>query len=554
MKKTLLFLVLTVGQFLSFCGRETAATETAPLLTEKEMTFYMVSEEDAQTRSVWFIGDSDVPYVSLEDWAKLMPYLVRRYVRGDSPFALAYTKEGETGILTREDGYTVSFDCAEDRICFSDYDAFLHLQGDGMLIDVLGVDNSSTDGEGRLLRRREGSYGYSGESLVLEPGAYGIDMVADGDACYVPLQILSDFLLSYMYMNVFYNGEAVFFAVYNGLGAQDGYTPLGELFYSAAPRERSEEMAAFAYAELCLALDNLYGLKDTLGIDSFDALAEEAGLRDALMSTDPAVADEALYTLLSFRLNDLHSGVSNTSPLNRETDLNEINEKLGDGTATRSLFAQYVRYMQARTEAYPDGIPAYEEIGNTAYITFDQFSGIPKDTDYYATPPTAEAEDTAWRHSPTTATVPQSGHLPHLKHNNPEFLSLSLHRWAPCTALSAGTEAKEEQISFFSQSALPQIIRSTMFRITATGRAIPANHAKYRPIETGRSPINLPLCPFMANRKFFPFHRVDSIHTGSSAYAVFSCSMCTFLLTGVSEEYPLTVLSIRCSAVLFPRF
>ena len=34
---------------------------------------------------------------------------------------------------------------------------------------------------------------------------------------------------------------------------------------------------------------------------------------------------------------------------------------------------------------------------------------------------------------------------------------------------------------------------------------------------TGRSPMSLPVCPFMAKRKFSPFQRVESIHTGSSA-------------------------------------
>jgi C-terminal processing protease CtpA/Prc len=40
------------------------------------------------------------------------------------------------------------------------------------------------------------------------------------------------------------------------------------------------------------------------------------------------------------------------------------------------------RYSKARDEAYPDGIPGYEEFGNTAYITFDEF--VISDADYYA--------------------------------------------------------------------------------------------------------------------------------------------------------------------------
>ena len=44
-----------------------------------------------------------------------------------------------------------------------------------------------------------------------------------------------------------------------------------------------------------------------------------------------------------------------------------------------------------------------------------------------------------------------------------------------------------------------------------SGRAIPANQAMYFPLSTGRSPTSFPVWPFMANRKFLPFHFVLSI-------------------------------------------
>ncbi|MBR6528639.1 MAG: helix-turn-helix domain-containing protein, partial [Firmicutes bacterium] len=43
---------------------------------------------------------------------------------------------------------------------------------------------------------------------------------------------------------------------------------------------------------------------------------------------------------------------------------------------------QYKNYLEVRKKFYPNGVPAYEEIGNTAYITFDNFNGVPKEVDY----------------------------------------------------------------------------------------------------------------------------------------------------------------------------
>ena len=36
--------------------------------------------------------------------------------------------------------------------------------------------------------------------------------------------------------------------------------------------------------------------------------------------------------------------------------------------------------------AFPGGVPHYQEIGNTAWITFDHFTGLPDGVDYYQTP------------------------------------------------------------------------------------------------------------------------------------------------------------------------
>ncbi len=216
----------------------------------------------------------------------------------------------------------------------------------------------------------------------------------DGTDCYAPLQTLSDFMLSYNYVNAFYNGETVVFALYGTLGSADELTELGEIVHSVERRERSRAMADYSYAELCLALDSLYGLKDSHSFTDFDSLFDQTGLFMGLKSTDPAEADEALYRLITLHLDDLHSNFTMPSPLNDPALLHEFREQSGEGQAEALFVRQYIRYLTARHAARPDGIPAYEEVGNTAYITFDQFEGIPDSVDYYEIAPTAEAEDT----------------------------------------------------------------------------------------------------------------------------------------------------------------
>ena len=218
-------------------------------------------------------------------------------------YSLTASFENHTGTLTREDGFWVSFDCEKDQIVFLDYDAFVRRNEGRLLIDVLSIDDPRSKDDVSLFKRSEGSYERYGDMLTLDLAAYGIDLVDDGKTCYVPVQTLSDFMLAVNYLNVYYNGEDFFLVPYQGLGnADDGYTPLGEKFYSVQPKQWSQAMADYNYAELCLAMDHLYGLKDIHHIESFDALLYQVGLRDAMKSTDPASQDEALYSLINLHL------------------------------------------------------------------------------------------------------------------------------------------------------------------------------------------------------------------------------------------------------------
>ena len=49
-------------------------------ITSKDMTFYLYGVEDTRTQPVYFVGDSDVPYLSLEDWGELMTYLMKEHI------------------------------------------------------------------------------------------------------------------------------------------------------------------------------------------------------------------------------------------------------------------------------------------------------------------------------------------------------------------------------------------------------------------------------------------------------------------------------------------
>ena len=397
MKKSLCWLVLVC--LLASALPALAEGAGGHAVTGKAVTFYYGDPEDAAEHTVYFVDDSDVPYLALSDWQAI----VQDYVGGDDygktvvengGLQFGFSMAGNTGVLTREDGYTAAFDCDADTVHFVDYDAFLRLNSSDFLFEMVGSLRSAPDAPVRYLQRFGNAFERYGSEVTIDAGAYGIDFIARDGECYVPMQTLSDLLLCAYDGGIFWNGEIAVICPVYAFGKPDDLTPIGEIYYAVAPRARSEAMARYSYGELCLALDNLYGMRQAHGIDSFDGLIGNIGLKEDLMGTDPAKADAALYQLLEVYLDDPHTAMRLPSPLSGVHAADGFHDALGYGLSKDARLQQRDLDIGLRDAAYPDGVPGYEEIGNTAWITMDGFRQPSYDTDYYQTPPTDEAADT----------------------------------------------------------------------------------------------------------------------------------------------------------------
>ena len=81
--KKLLSILLALTMLLSLCVPAFAEETKAPVISAKDMSFYLNDLDDVKTYPVYFMGDSDVPYFSLADWAELMTYLMHTYIKKD---------------------------------------------------------------------------------------------------------------------------------------------------------------------------------------------------------------------------------------------------------------------------------------------------------------------------------------------------------------------------------------------------------------------------------------------------------------------------------------
>ena len=92
----------------------------------------------------------------------------------------------------------------------------------------------------------------------------------------------------------------------------------------------------------------------------------------------------SLAGLLLEDLDDGHSGVKQFSWRNGESDglmMLSMMAQMGYSLTERSRVKKALENV--RKAAYPDGVPGYEEVGNTAYLTFDHFTLPNTDLDDY---------------------------------------------------------------------------------------------------------------------------------------------------------------------------
>ncbi len=380
-KIPVLIVVITLITVTFLCSCENFSKDTLRS-AEVPLYFYAIDQQDDIT--LYFVDDNlDIPYIDIDTVEGLIERIYHE-INEDNGYSLDVTKKGSLVTFTRDNHYYMNIDFDKDTFGFKDFDAFFVPSWSRTIMDVLSPDGVF-DG---FIISEDSSYSRYGSEVVIDLKKYGIDLIANGGNYYIPLQTVSDILLALpCYVLLLYNEESVFVYKYGSEAGKD----LLKKWYEVEPAtEKSEALSEFSYNELCMVMDYYYGLKEFHGIDSFDEFFTEVALKDALKSQDSAIGANALSVLLDLYIDDSHSGYTlNSWRLGMDT---EVESKYG--YSSLSKYESSMKYYQARMEFFPEGVPGYQEVGNTAYITFDSFLSKDKDVDYYKEPPTEDTEDT----------------------------------------------------------------------------------------------------------------------------------------------------------------
>lgn len=373
--------------------------ETAKLVTAKSKV-YLSANDVKELEFAHYEDASDIPYIDIETAVSIFHNELLASKDAGAGLTMEVITEGSRVTLKRETGKTAVIDFEKNTISFEDYDAFIMFPGSMNPMDLVFSETyEGEDGQVKYFLKVDSIY-VPGEPITIDLSKNGIYLDSCDGKNYIPFQTFNDvFFAPFIIGTLAFNGESFFF-LEGGVISEE----LKPIYYNKEKTERSKALAEFTYNELCLFLDLNYGLKIAHNVNAgFKAYLTSVGLDEEMLDTDPAVFYKALANLLHGYFGDFHSSMRAPSPYFGSSESPSYEEVLDPAMMVRwgELPEAAQKYFAARVNVLsPTGgmmidmntpLP-YMEIGNTAYITFDQFT-LP-DTDYYSSFPDENPADT----------------------------------------------------------------------------------------------------------------------------------------------------------------
>lgn len=317
-----------------------------------------------------------VPYMGLSEYPALF--------LGE---AMGVQNNGDgTWVFTSQSGATAVVDANAGTLTCDDFPAFTNLMG----AVVPGMDNQYLDAPAFV--RPDGLEYFGPAPVMLDFARYHIPLRGAADDVYLPLATLSDLFTNLAYLYVSFNGETVYVNFDNRWDPPwQRDAAYADPIYARA--DRPADLAAFAYDELCFAIDTFYGypgrapLNDDLaayGLDGALRAHSDASRRCRELLMSRKLGEYALGSqLLSALLEDGgHTGLDFTELYTEKdafadfvTDYHLASQIDSPDRAAdaqkRALATRQKLLWQKRREALGKG--HYAARGDTAVIWFDSF-------------------------------------------------------------------------------------------------------------------------------------------------------------------------------------
>ena len=229
------------------------AAEEEDSFEKKSVKAYFYSKDDSKDLDCLFTkANSELPYLKVEDFLdSIFTVDFDAVDKGDGIYEIT----GNNGAMT--------VDTEKDTVTVKNYER---------LVTSNYVPSKNLGGK----YAKENAKLEVPESVaVLDFSKYGIDLLADDGEAYMPITTLSDiFILTYN--SAIYLDGSIYFNHTSDFFGEGTYLDLESSLQQA---ERTQEMADYAYSELCFLMDNIYGAPSK---SAMSPLIKEKGFDKAL--------------------------------------------------------------------------------------------------------------------------------------------------------------------------------------------------------------------------------------------------------------------------------
>lgn len=236
---------------------------------------------------IWYVDDSDVPYVNLEDFI----HSLDGFFNVDKITVETDPRYGEWYFYFDE-AHQIGISCYSDYVWADSYDEFSWYSAVG----------STTNYSEHLYGTNDYFKKEAHSEFELGLGNYGFDVLGKDEGCIIPLFAANTLFCTLGGLNVLYNGEKCF--------ATCGEVRNLPEYYACESNKKSEslEMRGAAINSLLLIMDTFYGLKGDMKYDYFKNTLKKSTL-DYLWSTGAYDNYVAYKEIIYQQLDELHTRI-----------------------------------------------------------------------------------------------------------------------------------------------------------------------------------------------------------------------------------------------------
>jgi hypothetical protein len=291
---------------------------------ENLTTEYDVEDKDV---TLYFEEDGSVPYIKLDEFFSLLQGFI------DPETEMTYTKDDDS-LEVFYQYYDEDEDHTYDLILYVDATENTIRTNDPAFYWIYVYTTETNYGRHiEYVQDHPDASILEGNEVVYDLDDFNMDIVMHEGEVMLPYYMANQLFAGSAYYNVYYNYDGLY-GIYSlpSDNSKEMRTIQGS---SLSNSDIPVDLLLHTFDMLAFNLDNLYGLKDIMGVDTYYDLLYE--MKDQLLVTDPEDFDLAIRDLLLKGIDEPHTSYGYHS---------YFNSALYDGPPTNSLSVYGERFVQ----------------------------------------------------------------------------------------------------------------------------------------------------------------------------------------------------------------